>query len=325
MNRYALILIISLLAIFVLGGSALAQDGGTVAFTNLSDGDTVSGLTTLTGTINFPDFMKYEIYLKSGSGMIWSGNSYSPVVDGNLVRLDPRVFNSGSYQIVVRKVNNDSNYTDTMGPTITINNPNGGALPYYPEVEPSFLYVSDQYALIRARNCAGEEFHFDYTSPQNFRSSGDVMMPGKVVENGICVFSDFAVIPGEYRGTAKGGAQTKDQPITVTAEAGKVYELLYLGGGHRIDIVEIAADSPVAEMSEAAEPAAQTTAVAVKTPTPAPVPPTAVAQPTKVEEMLPTTGNILEGKSVFALIALLLIIGLIVGGVMAARKQRPTV
>lgn len=322
--RHLFVVAIVLVLLLTIGGSVLADDGGTVELTNLSEGATVSTLTTLTGTINFPEFMKYEIFLKTGGSMIWMANSHTPVFNGNLARLDPRVFNSGSYQVVVRKVKKDSNYTDFNGPTITINNPNKTALPYYPEVEPSFLYASTDYAILRAKNCAGEEFHFDYTSPQDFRSSGDVTLPGRVSETGICPFADFALVPGEYRGTAKGGAQTSGAPIGFVAEATKVYDLTYLGGGTRIEVHETTADAKVAAAPAAtAETGKKAPAAVVAPATVAPVAPTAAPIATaKAEAMLPTTGNILNQTSIFGGIALVLIAALVVGGILATRKQR---
>lgn len=321
--RHLFVVAIVLVLLLTIAGSVLADDGGTVELTNLPDGGTVSTLTTLTGTINFPDFMKYEIFLKTGGSLIWMANSHTPVFNGNLARLDPRVFTSGSYQVIVRKVKKDSNYTDFNGPTITINNPNKTALPYYPEVEPSFLYASTDYAILRAKNCAGEEFHFDYTSPQDFRSSGDVTLPGRVSETGICPFSDFALVPGEYRGTAKGGAQTAGAPLSFVAEATKVYDLTYLGAGTRIEVHETTADAKVAAATTDTGKKAAAPAAPAAISTVAPVAPTAAPVATaKAEAMLPTTGNTFNQTSIFGGIALALIAALVVGGILATRKQR---
>ncbi|MFQ5578571.1 MAG: hypothetical protein ACE5G8_16455, partial [Anaerolineae bacterium] len=201
--RYVVVTGVTALMLLLAGGAAgiLAQDAGTVEFANLPDGTVVSSLTTLSGTIDFADFLKYEIFLKAGDSLQWVANSHSPVANGNLARLDPRVFQSGTYQLLVRQVHSDSNYTDVPGPTITIENPNGGPLSYYPEVEPSFLYPSEKFALVRARNCAGEDFFFDYTSPEGSGSAGDMLLPGKSGDT-ICRFADFTLIPAHYSGTA---------------------------------------------------------------------------------------------------------------------------
>ncbi|RME43701.1 MAG: hypothetical protein D6796_12780, partial [Caldilineae bacterium] len=82
-------MIVVIAAALAMGGGVQAQDTGTVAFTNLSDGATVSSLTTLVGTVSFPDFLKYEIFLQSGDTLFWVANAHSPVVNGNLARLDP--------------------------------------------------------------------------------------------------------------------------------------------------------------------------------------------------------------------------------------------
>ncbi len=312
-------LIILLLALG--GASVLAQNTGTVEFSNLPDGATVSELTTLTGTIEFPDFLKYEIFLKNGHQLTWVANSHSPVKNGGLARLDPRVFASGSYQVIVREVHPDSNYVDVPGPTITIDNQSPA--PYYPEVEPSFLYPAEGYALVRARNCAGEDFFFDYQSPDGSGSAGEVNMPGKSGDT-ICIFSDFILKPAEYRGTAKGGAQNSGQPIEFLAEAGKVYDLTYVGNGNRIVVQEIPGDSVSETASGGPEYVEPTKAPATAMPAATKKP---VAAPTKAatpKPMLPITGQTGGGAPVwFGIGALALLAILIGGGVLAAKKRQP--
>lgn len=316
--RYGL-MIGMIATVLALGGGVLAQDGGTVAFTNLSDGATVSSLTTLVGTVSFPDFLKYEIFLKSGDTLFWVANSHSPVVNGNLARLDPRVFQSGTYQLVVREVHSDSNYTDVTGPTITLENPNGAPLPYYPEVEPSFLYASGKFAVVRAKNCAGEDFFFDYTSPQGSGDAGDILLPGKSGEV-ICRFSDFTLRPAHYSGTAKGGAQSKGTPIEFDAQAGHVYEIVYLGGGLPATVQEVSPDPMTPAEAPQETPRPTDTPAPAETPaatTEATAAPTATSQP-----ILPTTGDTAGGNvSLFALIAVVLILFLIGGGILAARRR----
>jgi hypothetical protein len=308
--RDTLVVVVIMLLLVVSGSvGVLAQDTGTVEFTNLPEGATISSLTTMAGTITFPDFLKYEIFLKSGKdNLAWVANSHSPVVNGNLARLDPRMFVSGSYQVVVREVHKDSNYSEVLGPTINIDNPNGAPLPYYPEIEPSFLYPAEGLALIRARNCAGEDFFFDYASPLHSGSAGEMLLSGK--PNGsICIFSDFVVLPAEYRGTAKGGAQATGAPLGFVAEVGKIYELTYFGGGHRIEVHEIPGDAKTGAEAPTTPPTATKAAAA-----PAPA-------PTQTNDILPITGNRFEGSSAFALVSIVLIIFLIGGGILAARRR----
>jgi len=316
MKKQLFFIPVLIILLVILGGAGvLAQDTGTVEFTNLPDGATVSELTTLTGSINFPDFLKYELFLKSGKQLLWVANSHSPVTDGGLARLDPSVFPSGSYQLIVREVHPDSNYIDVPGPTISIDNQTPA--PYYPEVEPSFLYPADGYALVRARNCAGEDFFFDYQSPLGSGSAGEVTMPGKSGDT-ICIFSDFILIPAEYRGKAKGGAQTEGQPIGFLAEVGKVYDLTYVGGGHRIVVQEIPGDSKT-------ETAASAPSYATPAPTKAPA--EASPAPTKAptpKPVLPITGQN-DSASIFGIVAIVLIAVLIGGGILAARRKKHTV
>jgi len=302
----------------------LAEGESRVEITNLSDGDVISELTILTGTIEFSDFLKYEIFLKSGDSLVWVGNSHSAVVNGNLVRLDPRVFVSGRYQLLIRQVNRDSNYTDTPGPTITIDNPNGTPLSYYPEVEPSFLYPSKEFAIVRVRNCTGEDFNFDYSSPDAFLSSGDDVLPGKVSEDSICTFRDLALIPGEYRGTGQGGGQDKGVPIQMVVDEWKVYHLIYSGpvaGGDQVIAQEVPADDMQADgSSKVISPTATPKRAEAKV-----LPPTSVpAIDSKTESILPTTGDETE-RNIFPIgLTLLVILVLGGGGVVAVRKRQYT-
>jgi LPXTG-motif cell wall-anchored protein len=144
-------------------------------------------------------------------------------------------------------VHTDSNYTDYPGPRIKIHNPLGSALPYYPEVEPSFLYPSPKYGVVRVRNCAGEDFNFDYRSPDGGKSADDTFLKGKSGES-ICTFEDLTLIPGRYQGSGQGGAQDHSFGFDLQIEAGRVYEILYIGPnntGPEFSAGEVAADDPM--------------------------------------------------------------------------------
>ena len=154
---------------------ALAQSGETAGVTSPAGGASVSGIITVTGTVDFPDFQKYEIYLKTGTQLVWAATVYAPVINGNLARLDTRTFPDGAYQLVIRQVRTDSNYTEFMGPTFIIENNLGAPLPY-PEVEPGFLYAPVTGALARIRNCSGSDLKFDYNSPDGFCSADDLWL-----------------------------------------------------------------------------------------------------------------------------------------------------
>ena len=325
-NPFRTAIMMLLLVVLLIPAAAFAEGDGTVKFTNVSEGAVISKLTTLTGTIDFPDFVKYEIFLKSGSDLVWVGNSHSRIKDGNLVRLDPRVFVSGKYQLLVRQVHSDSNYIDVNGPTITIENPNETPLPYYPEVEPSFLYPSETFAIVRIRNCAGEDFNFDYHSPQDFKSSGDMKLGGKVTD-GICPFTDLAWIPGKYGGTGQGGGQDRGAPIELTVEEWHTYEIIYYGG-QQIQANQVAGDDKMAgpEMAQVAT-ATPKSAKATVTPVSAKddkaeaVPPTPMSD-SKTESILPTTGDQGASSGLPMVIGLLVVLSLGAAGVVALRSRQ---
>lgn len=310
LHRYITIFIAVLM---LMTGSAIfvsAEGDGSVSFSNISDGMVISELTVLQGTIDFDDFLKYEIYLKAGDNMIWMANSHSAITDGNLARLDPRVFADGTYTVVVRKVYNDSNYTEVEGPVITIDNPNDAPAPYYPEVEPSFLYPSKQFAILRVRNCTGEDFNFDYTSPQSGRSAGDEVLPPRPTDDTICTFHDLPLIPGEYRGTGQGGGQEAGAPFTIEVDEWKVYHLLYNGPGAGADMIiarEVNADPKQGDGASD-----EHTYDEVKTPTPV----------SETTAMLPVTGDNDASTRLPVVLVILLIVALAAGGVVAASRRQ---
>lgn len=229
--RYTLIAALALLLLLSLGKETLvgAQEaGGNVFITTPANGEAVAGLVTVTGSAAFPDFLKYEIFLKPGKGdLLWVATTYAPVINGNLARFDTRTYQNGTYQMIIRQVHADSNYTEAVGPTITIDNELGAPLPY-PEIEPSYLYMPEKYALVRLKNCSGVDLEFDYASASG--SADALKLKAKGQDTTYCPFEDFVVIPGEYRGTATGSGE-KAYTYSFQAEIGKVYELIYNGEG----------------------------------------------------------------------------------------------
>lgn len=222
-------ILVALVMFLLVWQPALANDPTQTSITQPMEGDTITEMTIIAGSVQFPNFDRYEIFLKDGVNKIWVASGYTSIMNGNLARLDPRMFADGSYQLLVRQVREDSNYTYYEGPTFYIDNPIDAPLPYYPEIEPSFLYAAEDRAIIRVKNCSGFDLTFDYNSPQGFRSGGDTKLPAKRDE-AICTFEDIALIPGEYQGTAKEESTTPGKGYTLMAEAGKVYEVLYNGG-----------------------------------------------------------------------------------------------
>ena len=147
------LILVAMIFLLVLGMSTavFAQGGETVYVTSPAEGESLSGIFTVAGAIEFPDFQKYELYLKTGDEMLWAATVYSPVINGSLAFLDTRTFPDGAYQLIVRMVGTDSNYTEFMGPTFFIENELGAPLPY-PEIESSPLYPPVAGALARIEN-----------------------------------------------------------------------------------------------------------------------------------------------------------------------------
>ncbi|MCB9078914.1 MAG: hypothetical protein H6631_15025 [Anaerolineaceae bacterium] len=226
--RY-LIIIATLLWLVAGGATALAQGPETVIITTPSQGETVAGIVEVTGVVDFPDFVKYEMFLKTGDNLMWGATVYAPVVNGLLARLDTRTVPDGSYQIVVRTVHGDSNYNEYLGPIFTVQNDLGAPLPHA-EVQPSPLYTPYSGALARVQNCSGLDLEFDYTSPDGFCSADDLWIMAKPQDATLCTTVDVLLIPCEYRGTAWGSGEAKARTYSFQAEHGTIYEITYAGG-----------------------------------------------------------------------------------------------
>ncbi len=333
MKRHLLrwIMITSGLVLLALGNGVgvLAQKPGDMVYiTTPTDGAAVSGLMTVTGTAAFPNFLKYEIFLKPGKGeMLWVATVYSPVVNGNLARWDTRTYQNGAYQMVVRQVGTDSNYTDFYGPNVMIDNPQGAPLPY-PEIESSYLYPPEQNALARVRNCAGADMKFDYMSPVGFHSSGEFWLKGKPMEAKFCQYEDFILTPGEYRGTAAADGD-KAYTFAFQAEAGKIYEIAYNGqaaGRNQLVINTIEGDKRAATDTGGGAVAATGATAAIVAPAasevsasapaaPEPVVAEPPAAPEQKQSMLPVTG---QGQSLqvpLVLVGMGLVLCLMLAGV----------
>lgn len=226
--RY-LVILTTLLWLMAGGAAALAQGPETVIVTTPSEGETVSGIVEVTGVVDFPDFVKYEIFLRTGDNSLWGATVYAPVINGTLARLDTRTVPDGSYQIVVRTVRSDSNYDEFLGPIFTVQNDLGAPLPH-PEVQPSPLYTPYSGALARIQNCSGVDLEFDYTSPDGFCSAQDYWIMAKPQDATLCTTEDTLLIPCEYRGTAWGSGEPRARTYSFQAEHGAIYEITYAGG-----------------------------------------------------------------------------------------------
>ncbi len=331
-----LLLVLTVMAIMIVAGgnAALAQGPDGVIITSPAEGATVSDVVIVSGAVDFADFLKYDFFLKNGGNMIWVATGYSPVINGNMLRLDTKTFADGAYQIVVRKVTTDSQYTDHIGPTITVKNGLSAPNPF-PEVEATFLYPAPGFATVRVRNCTGENFFIDYGSPDGFRSSGELTLQLKPQDAPICPYSDLALIPGEYRGTGKGEAQTEGVVFMFSAEAGKVYEMTYNGpgaGSAQLYIAEMKPDERISTDTGGLapdDPNRMQSAEAMATgaaPATTPADMTATGEgATKTEgTMLPVSGQAAQPTAPFMVAAAILIVLMVVGGVFAIKRGKQT-
>jgi hypothetical protein len=325
-NRVRFVVItITLAMLFMLGGTAaFAQEPNaelqteTVFITSPADGETVLGIIEIIGAVDFPDFMKYEVFLKSGKNLIWVATVYAPVVNGLLARLDTKIIADGTYQLITRQVRSDSNYTEAVGPTITIKNDVGAPKPH-PEVHSSPLYPPVAGALLRVHSCGGFNTEFDYASPQGFCSFGNLWLMPKLQDQPLCTTVDILLIPNcEYRGTLfaddnKGNAARYE----FLAEPGKIYELHY-PGTKQLFLGEVKGDArlPTDTGGNASQ-----TGVDFDPPAPAVAAPTAGA-PAQEQPLLPVSGQAAVSNMPFAIVAAGLILFMVIGGVAAIYRGR---
>ncbi len=316
MNRYRpyvlMLVLASLMA--VMPHSTLLAQGDTVEILAPVNNAILSGVVVIKGSVDIPNTERYEFYLGSGGQMPWVATNYTPVNNGNLARLDTRLYANGIYQLVIRLVKTDGNYEDSFGPTITFDNGSNDKQPYYADVEPNYLYTTANRALLRIRNCTGETFQMDYTSPADFRSAGEVNLPAQM-DGFLCPFEDVSLIPAEYRGTAKGSTHLEDLHFDFIASGGNVYEMRYNGpsaGRHALVISVIAGDLP----NDTSEVTFSTAATAT------PTPPTAISQPAPAS-ILPVSGQDLRAdySSVLPLLGGLMVLILLGAGLSAFRRR----
>ncbi len=291
-----------------------AQEESNVFVTFPAEGETLSGLVTITGAIDFNDFTKYDIFLKTGDNLAWVATGYAPVINGNLARLDTRLFLDGTYQLVIRQVNSDSNYTDYFGPTITLTNGLGSPAES-PEIESSFLYSPVDGALFRVRNCGGNNLEFDYKSKQGFCSAQDLWIMFKPDDHPFCPSMDVLLIPCPYEGSAIGQGEPVGATYSFDAEAGKIYEFTYAGNG-RFFLGEVEGDER-ASTDTGGLPRVDDAPVSNKTQT-STSPASSSQSP---ESLLPVSGQSRTSSLPFIGAGIGLILFLIAGGIVALRKR----
>lgn len=315
--HFVIIMVLAILVTLGVGNTPGAQaQEGTVYITTPASGSAVTGLVTVTGAASFADFLKYEIFLKPGKGdLLWVATVYAPVIDGNMARFDTRTYQNGTYEMIIRQVKGDSNYTDVAGPMITVDNPEGAPLPY-PEIEPNYLYPTEKYALVRVKNCSGVNLDFDYNSPDGFRSSGNFSIASKGENTTYCPFEDMVLIPGQYRGTATGQGE-KAFSYSFQAEVGQVYELIYNGegAGRNQFLVNYIKGDQRASTDKAGIAVAAAAVEPAKVSEPAQAAP-ASAEPAQNKSVLPVTGQGETPKLPFILVGVAALIFVIGGGIL---------
>jgi hypothetical protein len=310
-------LIIVLLALGAMTTSA--QGPATVTITSPAEGSTISDIVNVVGSVDFPDFQKYEIFLKIGDQLLWGATVYSPVDNGILARLDTKIFADGTYQLIVRQVHSNSQYDDFLGPMITLDNNLGAPRPH-PDIQTSPLYPPFAGALARVQNCSGTDLEFDYVSPEGFCSHGDLWIMGKMQDQPVCTTVDVFLIPCEYRGTAWGTGEDRAYNYSFIAEHGKIYDIVFVGGG-RLFINEVPGDDPNPGPIQASTQPTAGQALPVSGQAASAQQPAAAPQTTN--QTLPVSGQAAPASGMpFVIVALGLISFLVIGGVIAMRRDK---
>jgi hypothetical protein len=322
------ITIVAVIMLLLSWGQALADDPQMISVAQPRANDVVSSLTIVAGSVDFPNFERYEIFLQGGDNMIWAASGYTPVVNGNLARLDPRVFSDGTYQLIIRQVRIDSNYSDYTGPVFVIDNPLDAPLAYYPEIEPTILHARSDKAILRVKNCSGQDLNFDYNGPSHFVAADASRIKARR-EGAICTFYDAALTPGEYRGTV-GIDSGKANTYELVAKAGKIYQIIYNGpesGKYELIVEEVqAADSQSSNM--ASNPPAnlsKPSSSSLNETTDAPAVIDANNAPVSSNsEVLPTSGQAMTAPqtTIFFIASISFILFIVLGGVLTFQRGR---
>ncbi len=312
------------LLLFLVTGSVLAQST-VVEVTSPTEGEAVAGVIDVTGTVSFPDFMKYEIFLQGNGDLLWGATVYAPVVDGTLATIDTRIYPDGIYQMLIRTVNTDSNYDEYVGTSIVIENNLGAPLPF-PEVVSSPLYAPVAGALTRFVNCSGDDVQVDYHSPTGFCSADDLWIPFKEQNSPTCPFVDVLMIPGcEYQGTVHGEGQSRGVGYTLDAVAGKVYKVIYAGDAKlyhgEVEPDERAATDTGGGGAAVVEVSREAVIVKTDTGSTQPAAPAPESSDKQTEQMLPVSGQGQDTPISFIIVAVGVILFLLAAGVVAMRKR----
>jgi hypothetical protein len=110
-------------------GPAMAHAQAQNGITEPAAGDVLSGIVIVRGTAFDPDFLRYEIaFYRAGSWIVFAEGD-RPVVDGTLAIWDTTVgapnnpvFPDGSYELRLRVVRQDYNYSEYFVSALTISN-----------------------------------------------------------------------------------------------------------------------------------------------------------------------------------------------------------
>jgi hypothetical protein len=199
---------------------------------------------------------------------------------------------------------------------ITLDNNLGAPRPH-PDIQTSPLYPPFAGALGRVQNCSGTDLEFDYVSPEGFCSHGNLWIMGKMQDQPVCTTVDIFLIPCEYRGTAWGTGDERAYNYSFIAEHGKIYDIVFVGDG-RLFINEVPGDDPDPGPIQAAS-------TQPSTGQSLPVSGQA-AVPQITNQTLPVSGQATsESTMPFVFAALGLISFLVIGGVIAMRRDKQIV
>ncbi len=337
--RYVAMGLVTVMLMLVMIGTAVAQSVETVYINSPTEGETLSGVITINGAADFPDFLKYEIFLKSGDNMLWVATGFSPVINGALARMDTKIFMDGSYQLLIRKVTSDSNYTDFVGPTITLANNLGAPRPHS-EVETNILYPPQNGQSVgRIRNCTGADMEFDYIGDDFGCSHGNLWIMPKLQDAAICPYQDVFLAPDcKYRGTAVTIADEVGATYEYDVIAGKVYEFEYVGGGRLFitegdgedrtasDVGGLLADDPIriAASGPQVVPAAETSSSNESTASTTTSSTSDQQADATTDAVLPESGQAASQTNPYFMISgVILLLLMLTGGLLALRRGKP--
>lgn len=200
--------------------TALAQTEAAPGITSPVSGSAVNGSTPITGTATHPAFQRYELYYKLSAAdeeaYIYFGGGEQEIINGLLGRWDTDGLQPNSYDLRLRVVRTDGNYSEYIVPDLQV-----GAEPVAPSVSDTVTdTVTDIVTTtVAVTDTAQTTETADTTVTTAPTATADISTVDIPTESTPTLPSDVAQIVTDRNLNVRGGPST-DFPIIATLTSG---------------------------------------------------------------------------------------------------------